>query len=141
MITQVVLASTMCVTTCYYTSTTRISDRFLSAICQVESNCTEGAVGDGGKAIGPYQIWYAYWKDAVEYDRSIGGSYRDCLYKGYSEKIVRAYMARYAIQRRLGRPVTDQDRARIHNGGPNGYNKTATVKYWKKVQNVLKGKS
>lgn len=109
----------------------------LDAICKVESNCDPDAVGDGGKAIGPYQIWKVYWLDAVEFDPSIGGSYDDCLNKGYAEKVVRAYWARYATERRLGRPVTDEDRARIHNGGPNGYKKTATLKYWKKVKDVL----
>ena len=139
--TRIVLILTvfLCVSYCYAVEDT--SDRLLQAICKVESNCNNDAVGDGGKAIGPYQIWYVYWKDAVEHDPSIGGSYRDCLNKGYSEKIVRAYMDRYANERRLRRPVTDQDRARIHNGGPNGYNKTSTLKYWKKVKNVLEGKS
>ena len=139
--TRIVLIFTvfLCVSYCYAVEDT--SDRLLQAICKVESNCNNDAVGDGGKAIGPYQIWYVYWKDAVEHDPSIGGSYRDCLNKGYSEKIVRAYMDRYANERRLRRPVTDQDRARIHNGGPNGYNKTSTLKYWKKVKNVLEGKS
>lgn len=139
--TRIVLIFTvfLCASYCYAVEDT--SDRLLQAICKVESNCNSDAVGDGGKAIGPYQIWYVYWKDAVEHDPSIGGSYRDCLNKGYSEKIVRAYMDRYANERRLRRPVTDQDRARIHNGGPNGYNKTSTLKYWKKVKNVLEGKS
>lgn len=139
--TRIILIFTvfLCASYCYAVEDT--SDRLLRAICKVESNCNSDAVGDGGKAIGPYQIWYVYWKDAVEHDPSIGGSYRDCLNKGYSEKIVRAYMDRYANERRLRRPVTDQDRARIHNGGPNGYNKTSTLKYWKKVKNVLEGKS
>lgn len=139
--TRIVLIFTVFLSASYCYAVEDTSDRLLQAICKVESNCNSDAVGDGGKAIGPYQIWYVYWKDAVEHDPSIGGSYRDCLNKGYSEKIVRAYMDRYANERRLRRPVTDQDRARIHNGGPNGYNKTSTLKYWKKVKNVLEGKS
>ena len=110
----------------------------MDAICKVESNCNPSAVGDNGNAIGPYQIWYVYWKDAVEYDKSIGGKYEDCYNKEYSEKIVRAYWKRYANKKRLGREVTDEDRARIHNGGPNGYKKKATIKYWKKVKKELK---
>jgi hypothetical protein len=46
-------------------------------------------------------------------------------------------MARYATSKRLGRPVTDQDRARIWNGGPNGYKKKATLGYWAKVRKEL----
>lgn len=45
-----------------------------------------------------------------------------------------AYMSIYALPQRLGRAVTDQDRARIWNGGPNGYKIAATVKYWAQVQ-------
>ena len=106
----------------------------LDAICQVESNCQNGAIGDGGRAIGPYQIWYPYWQDAVEYDPSIGGSYSDCVNKEYSEKIVKAYWNRYATEKRIGREVTNEDRARIHNGGPNGFKKAGTLKFWKKVK-------
>lgn len=53
-------------------------------------------------------------------------------------------MQRYATVKRLGRVPTVEDIARIHNGGPNGYKKTATTpaqklklknldKYWAKV--------
>ena len=37
--------------------------KLLDAICEVESGCDPLAVGDGGKAIGPYQIWMSYWID------------------------------------------------------------------------------
>ena len=47
-------------------------------------------------------------------------------------------MARYATEERLGRPVTLEDIARIHNGGPNGYKKQSTIPYWKKVQCLLR---
>lgn len=111
------------------------------AIHQVESSgrTGPGIVGDGGKAIGPLQIWQACWHDAVEFDPSIGGVYQDCHDLKYACKIFDAYTARYATERRLGRPVTDQDRARIWNGGPNGYKKKATLKYWKKVKEHLNG--
>ena len=46
-------------------------------------------------------------------------------------------MKRYATEKRLGRPVTQEDIARIHNGGPNGYKKKSTEKYWQKVKKVL----
>ena len=70
----------------------------------------------------------------IEYDSSIGGSYADCVNKEYSERIIKAYWKRYATEKRIGRAVTDQDRARIHNGGPNGYKKSGTLKFWKKVK-------
>ena len=46
------------------------SNTFLDAICKVESNCNPSAVGDNGNAIGAYQIWKSYWKDAIEHDPS-----------------------------------------------------------------------
>ena len=54
-----------------------------------------------------------------------------------ADRVVRCYMKRYATPRRLGREATMQDIARIHNGGPNGYKKQATLKYWKKVEKIL----
>ena len=40
------------------------------------------------------------------------------------------YMAAYGVK-------GDEARARIWNGGPQGYRKKATLKYWKKVQIAL----
>jgi hypothetical protein len=108
----------------------------LTAIRTVESNNNPDAVGDNGNAIGIYQIWRSYHKDAVEFD-SIGGRYSDCFNPAYADRVVRAYMRRYATERRLGRPVSQQDIARIHNGGPNGWRKSATLKYWEKVKKEL----
>ncbi len=107
--------------------------RVLHAIRIVESNNNPNAVGDSGNAIGVYQIWEVYWKDATERS-DIGGKYRDCFDPDYADHVVRAYMDRYATEKRLGRPVTMEDIARIHNGGPNGYKKESTLKYWSKVK-------
>jgi hypothetical protein len=112
-------------------------DDLLQAIGQVESGNNDDAVGDNGKALGRYQIWYVYWKDAVEYDPSIGGEYSDVTDPDYAKKIVLAYWARYATKGRLGHEPTDEDKARIHNGGPNGHKKDSTLKYWDKVQDVI----
>jgi hypothetical protein len=106
------------------------TDRILRAIRQVETGgCADpaNAVGDGGRAIGPYQIHKAYWQDAVEYDRSIGGTYADCRNEAYARRVVLAYMSRYC------KAWTDETVARIHNGGPKGHRKSATLPYWSKV--------
>ena len=104
----------------------------------------ENAVGDGGDSIGPYQIQYGYWLDATEEDPSLkanGRTWQNTKGAGsqqYSEKVMQAYMNRYATKRRLnGRKPTDEDIARIHNGGPNGYSKPTTVAYWNKVKKNL----
>jgi hypothetical protein len=109
-------------------------DNLLDAMYTVESKRGKELVGDGGRAIGPYQIWREYWQDAVEWDKTIGGSYKDCMDKAYSEKIVRAYWARYAPK-----GATVEQLARIHNGGPKGHTRNATLKYWQKIVKAMRG--
>ena len=105
------------------------------AIWSVESDQRTGAIlGDNGNARGPLQIWRACWIDATQFDPSIGGTYEDCADLEYAVRIFRAYTARYATERRLGRTPTDIDKARIWNGGPNGDKKSATLGYAEKVR-------
>lgn len=121
----------------------------LDAIRVVETGgCPDegvGAVGDGGNALGPYQVWSVYHQDAAERDRTLT-DYRRCLTsKAYSERVVRAYMNRYAAAalRRLeagtGTLADVETVARIHNGGPRGATKRrkATDAYWAKVRRAL----
>jgi len=104
----------------------------LDAIWMVEaSGRLNPPDGDGGKSIGPYQISYAYWQDAVDFDASIGGQYEDCRNKDYAERVVLAYWRRYVPH------GPDERRARVHNGGPAGHRKPATERYWQKVQREL----
>jgi hypothetical protein len=110
------------------------TDRILDAIREVETGGHRdptNAVGDGGKAIGPYQIHRVYWQDAVQYDPSIGGVYEDCRNEQYARRIILAYLSRYC------KVWTDQNVSRIHNGGPKGHTKSSTIKYWKKIDKVL----
>jgi len=109
------------------------SDRLLDAIAKVESDHNPDAVGDGGKAIGMFQIHRVYWQDAVQHDPSIGGRYEDCYDPVYARRIVIAYMDRYAPAN-----ASDETLARIHNGGPRGHKKAATNKYWDKVKKEMK---
>ena len=98
------------------------------------------AVGDNGRSRGPYQIMEDYYNDAVQKDPSLRDgdkSYDNVSGAGskeYSERVIQAYMDRYATEARLGRTATDEDIARIHNGGPNGYKRTSAFYYWIKVQ-------
>lgn len=120
----------------------------LDAIRQVETggcpNQGVGAKGDGGNAAGPFQVWRAYHTDAAERDRSLT-DYRRCLTsRSYSERVVRAYMLRYARAATLRltqgtATMADVERvARIHNGGPRGHKKKATLAYWAKVRRAIK---
>ena len=120
-----------------YSLTESETVRLLAALKQIESGGDCAAQGDyehgSPTAIGCYQIHYVYWVDAVEYDKSIGGEWNDCFNEAYAERVVRAYMKRYAPK-----DATMKDMARIHNGGPNGHKKWATCVYWAKVFKVLK---
>ncbi len=113
-------------------------DRLLNAIWFVESGCRNGPIkGDNGNALGPMQIWRGYHKDATEFS-GLGGAYEDVSDIKYAKKVVKAYMARYCTQRRLGREPTLRDFAVMHNGGPNAHKakgqKLVNVnRYWAKV--------
>ena len=111
--------------------------KLLAAMCEVESggDCSKIGLAD---ELGCYQILEPYWIDALEQNPSIGGVYEDVLDKEYSEKVIYAFWDRYATEERLGRPATDEDRARMHNKGPNGYKKDSSIPYWIKVQDELR---
>ena len=115
--------------------------KLLAAMCEVESNCDPTKVGEADE-IGWYQILPDFWTDALEHDPTIGGVYEDVAKdKEYAERVILAYWDRYATEERLGRPVTDEDRARIHNKGPNGYKKDSSIPHWIKVQNELRNQN
>ena len=108
-----------------------------------EPNGGRGAVGDGGKSIGPYQIGLMYHTDAQERNRDLD-NWKSCLESyEYSERVLHTYMLRYAKSewsRALKGEATLKDLekiARIHNGGPRGYKKSATDLYWSKVLRIL----
>jgi hypothetical protein len=109
-------------------------ERILNAIQQVETGgCKDpsNAVGDNGKAIGAFQIHHCYWKDATDFDKSIGGKYSDCKNEAYARKIVIAYLTRYC------KNWDNETVARMHNGGPRGHLNPNTIKYWNKIQKEL----
>ena len=106
------------------------------ALIMVESGGNDFEIGDDGKAYGCLQMHAAYVQDAAEYAGK-DWVHEDALQRGVAIQIFEAYMDRYATPDRLGREPTAEDIARIHNGGPNGYKKKSTVKYWVKVKKQL----
>ena len=109
----------------------------LDAIEKVETGGQRdpaNAIGDGGKALGPMQIHRVYWVDAVDHDPSLvanGETYDSVRDRAYARRVVMAYWSRYA------KSWDAQTLARIHNGGPKGHRKAATLGYWAKVRAKL----
>ena len=110
-------------------------DELLDAIRQVESGGLKDggrkATGDGGKAIGPYQIHKPYWEDS-----KVPGTHDDCRDPEYARKVVLAYWKRYAPKSL--EKVDAQSLARVHNGGPDGAKQDCTLAFWAKVEHQLK---
>ncbi len=118
---------------------TLIETPLITALLRVESGSKaypqgdDNAIGDKGlpnPAYGPLQVRQPALDDV---NRRFGTSYKaiDCLgNRPLSIWVFLRYMDIYATAARLGRAVTDQDRARIWNGGPNGYKIGPTVGYW-----------
>jgi hypothetical protein len=110
----------------------------LDALIAVESNGRDDAVGDAGRALGALQVWRVYWSDAVEHAPAIGGEYRDVATREYAERVVVAYWLRYSAS-----AVRDGDLqrlARVHNGGPRGHRRQATVAYWQRVSRAMEAR-
>ena len=110
------------------------SPRFWAALHMVETQGRHGPIkGDGGRALGPLQIHRPYHKDS-----RVSGSYANCANLTYSIKVAKAYMKRYAPTAYKRNDY--KTLARIHNGGPNGHRRVATLTYWNKVKNQMKRK-
>lgn len=109
-------------------------DQILAAIRHVESGGTPHggtrAIGDGGRALGPFQIHRSYWLDA-----RIPGRFEDCFDPAYARRVVLAYWRRHcpAALEALDAEVL----ARVHNGGPAGTRKSGTAVYWRRVERAL----
>ncbi len=109
--------------------------RFLDALAQVESGGKDDAIGDNGKALGRYQVWETYWTDALGKCPDIGGEYKDVVNRDYAERVVMAYFLRYG-KKALARQDYEV-LSRVHNGGPAGAKRKATLPYWKKVKKAM----
>ena len=113
-----------------------MSPTLLAALLAVESGANDRAIGDHGRAIGALQIHAAVVADV---NRIHGTRYTHAgmVRRRDAVAVATLYLGTYATQERLGRPVTDRDRARIWNGGPNGWRKAATLGYAERVRRVV----
>lgn len=106
-------------------------DEILDAIWIVESSGQyDPPAGDGGKAIGPYQIHTAYWRDGTKF-LGVKWPYRD------ARDFNKARAVTYAYLRHYGAGLAPLEAARCHNGGPNGYKYTVTLQYKVQLLKIL----
>uniref|UniRef100_A0A0K0EW41 lysozyme n=1 Tax=Strongyloides venezuelensis TaxID=75913 RepID=A0A0K0EW41_STRVS len=119
------------------------SDKCLEAIAKQESggNKNIGCVMDKGSlSCGQFQIKLPYYKDAGEPGRQPGqpveDAWKQCA-NDYScaATSVKNYFDRY--QNKCPDVPPCEAMARLHNGGPNGCNKSATDVYWNGVKDKL----
>ena len=110
------------------------SDKLINALIKVESNGNVLAVGDNGNAVGCLQIWKIVVDDVNGFSKT-KYTYEDRKSKSKSIEICKAYLNWYGkvYQKNTGKVPTNSVYARIWNGGPSGYKKSATIKYWNKV--------
>ena len=107
-------------------------ESFWRALHQVETSGRHGAIlGDNGRSLGPLQISRAYHADA-----RVAGSYEQVTDLAYARRVTTAYLKRYAPQAWAQGDVATL--ARIHNGGPAGARKPATLGYADKVRRAMR---
>ena len=118
-----------------------ISERveaLIPTLIQVESGGDWKAIGDKGKAFGGLQLWNIYVQDA---NRIAGTNYshNDAFDQKKAIEITKIYLIHYGkrYERITGKIATYEILSRIHNGGPNGWKKDSTIKYWNKVRELL----
>jgi hypothetical protein len=102
-------------------------ESFWKALHHVETSSRLGAIkGDNGAALGPLQIHRVYFQDS-----GVKGSYSQVADLAFARRVATAYLKRYAPRAWAAGDVVTL--ARIHNGGPSGHRKTATLAYARKV--------
>lgn len=109
------------------------------AIAYVESRGIDCAVGDNGKAVGRYQLHKIYVDD-VNRIAGTNYTYTDRMNAAKSLDMVKIYIDHYSrhYTATTGLVATDDIKTRIHNGGPYGYLKDETKKYWERIKEAMK---
>ena len=103
-----------------------------AAIAEVES--------DGGvTSYNVYQIEEAYVNDVNRILKRVEFCIDDCLNPRRSEEMMWTYWRYYGTRyfEKTGLQPSEEVLARIHNGGPSGWKKKSTEKFWQKVKAAL----
>lgn len=107
-------------------------ERLLNAIAMVESD-------NGKTSRNVYQLTEIWVKDANRISGTVYTLDELVENRAIAEGLIcdywRHYGARYYAE--FGEAPSMEQLARMHNGGPRGYTKTATLRYWEKVKKYL----
>ena len=112
----------------------------LPYIAEIESISGILTTGDNGKAVGDLQIW-KITVDDVNRVYKTKYTYQDRNSRKKSEEIFFKYLTFWGKQytKKTCLQPTEEIYARIWNGGPKGYKKASTAKYWIKYKNAKAG--
>ena len=107
----------------------------MPVLIAVESEGDDRAIGDNGRGVGCLQIHPVCVEDV---NRIAGTHYTldDRRDREASLEMCAIYLTHYgtANAKETGKMPTAEVLARIWNGGPRGYKKSATIPYWHKVK-------
>lgn len=101
----------------------------------VESHGDPNAIGRNGE-LGILQINQGVIDDVNHF---CGGNYihHNAFTPALATEICSLYLLHWGRPSKLKRKVTFQDLARIWNGGPRGYRRSGSLKYWYKVKKEM----
>lgn len=119
-------------------------DKLITALIEQESHGDDCAVGDKNLKDHAYGCLQIRQCVVADYDRWNNTDYqaKDMLgNRMLSIKVCKDYIDHYASEKRIGRTPTEEDMARIWNGGPSGWKKKQTLSYWKSVEHILERSS
>ena len=116
----------------------------LPILCQVESGNNPAALGDYSRgeyrAVGCLQIWKIVVDDVNRIQKKEVFTYKDRSDRLKSLRMAEIYLTHYGnhYHKKTGHKANMEVLSRIWNGGPLGYKKQATLKYWEKVKKARK---
>lgn len=102
----------------------------IAALIAVESGGRDMAIGDGNRARGPLQIHAAVVEDVNRFNGT-HYTHREMTNRAAARKVCELYLSKWA------KGKSDEEAARIWNGGPTGHTKTETKAYWRRVQRQM----
>ena len=107
-------------------------DSIFNKIAFIESNNNPNVIGDNGTSFGIVQIQKSVIKD-VNYYWGTSFKHSEAFSKERSKRIFKLYLLSL-IERQGIR--TEEQIVRCWNGGPEGFKKSSTDKYWEKYQGI-----